>query len=293
MKRLFALINAAAIVFCLSGCSITMLREVYESETGETLPIKEGTLVTEYTYFIQYTETKYADGTSTKIHYEYRDIKDPRNPSHITQENSQCIYYENGEIIGTETYIRDEYGNILTSTPDWEGGETQTFEYTYDENDHILTETAYTNGALNYEAVYTYDEQGNRTCAEYRGDSVERFEYAYDNQSRLIEETRYLDGSRMNRTITEYDESGNRQKVTFFDGTGNLTGYEEYTFDQKSSKETVREYSSSGTLQRYFVNSYNIDNKMIYQEVFSPEDKLISATNWYMVRSSYTYMDYD
>lgn len=76
------------------------------------------------------------------------------------------------------------------------------------------------------------------------------------------------------------DTNGHRTKITFLDGSSNLTGYEDCVFDEKTYKETVSRYGAVGTLTGSVINWYDVYGNIIVQEAYDPREQLLSTTRW-------------
>ena len=294
MKKLFILIPIFALL--LTGCGFRIASQA-AGETFPTLPELER--VETATYSVGRITTEYADGSSEKQVYD----------QDYNSAYTSCTFYKNGTVVGTETYTTDEHRNILTATPDWEGGKPRSYSYTYDEAGNLLTEEAFLDGKPDYTTEYSYSPEGILTKKAVTPASGLRCEYLFDSQGRETERLDFDGDILTARTITEYGNHGKRAKVTVYDGFGNVTCWEDYSFNSKSSKETVLEYSGEGELLRKLVNTYDIYDMLMMQEVYTfqwpstsypsthqppstqdihtPEEVLFSTTYWYNLKHSF------
>ena len=272
MKKLFVLILAPALL--LSGCSLPVVIDTVDSVL-ETAP--ELQRVETSTFLVHRITTEYPDGREEKQTFEF----DNRNYL------QSCTYYLNGEETGTDTYTVDEYGNLLTVTPDYTEGKEQAYSYTYDENGKILTEEYYISGNLDYTAEYSYNESGTLTQKIVTPAKGLRSEYRYDPQGRETERLDYEGDAVQYRTVTEYAEYGKKQSVTVYGGDGTVTCREDYSFDSKSSKETILEFSGQGDLLRKRIVTYDTHDNPMMEEIYSPEDTLLSTSYRHIVQHKF------
>ena len=275
MKKLLIFTLVSCLLF--SGCSLRVVADAADSvlATAPELERVETSL-----FLIHRITTEYADGREQKQSFEFDNRNFPLS----------CTYSIDGEETGTDTYTVDEYGNILTVTPDYEDGNTRTYSYTYDENGNILTEESILQGSLDYTAEYSYNETGTLAKKVITPAKGLRAEYHYDAQGRETERIDYDGDAVQYRTVTEYAAHGKKLSVTIFDRNGNVTWREDYSFDSKSSKETVLEYSGEGQLLRKRVVTYDVHDNPMMEEVYSPEDTLLSTTYRHIVQ--HKFIDY-
>lgn len=275
MKKLFVLILASTLL--LSGCSLPVVIDTVDSVL-ETAP--ELQRVETSAFLVHRITTEYADGREEKQVFEF----DNRN---FLQS---CTYYLNGDETGTDTYTVDQYGNLLSVMPDYEGGQSRAYTYTYDESGNILTEECRAEDRLDYTAEYTYNENGTIARKSITSAKGLRTEYLYDAQGRETERADYDGEALQYRAVTEYAEHGKKQSVTIYGSGGEVTYREDYSFDQKSSKETILEYSGEGALLRKRIITYDTHDNPMMEEIYSPEDTLISTTYRHIVQ--HRHIDY-
>lgn len=275
MKKLVVLILAS--VMLLTGCGLRVAIDA-ASSVLETAPELER--VETSTFLIHRITVEYADGREEKQVFDFDDRNYP----------ASCEYYVNGELTGTDTYTVDEYGNILTATPDYADGEQRTYVYTYDENGNILAEESYLDGSLDYTAECTYNESGILIQKVFLNADGPYAQYHYDAQGRETEHLYYDADVLQSRTVTEYADHGKRLKVTGFSSDGQVIWWEDYSFDQKSSKETILEYSAEGELLQKRIVTYDTHDNPMMEEVYQPDGTLISTTYRHIVQ--HKHIDY-
>lgn len=275
MKKLLALILISCIL--LSGCGLRVAIDAADSvlETAPELQRVESSI-----YLIHGITTEYADGREERQRFEFDNRNFPRS----------CTYYLDGNETGTDTYTVDEKGSILTVTPDYPDGKVQTFSYTYDENGNILTEEGYIGDSLDYTAEYSYNESGILIRKAITSLTGLRSEYSYDARGREQERLDYDGDVLQYRTVTEYADHGKKLSVTVYCSDGSVTRREEYSFDAKSSKETVLEYSGEDSLLQKRVVTYDTHDNPMMEEVYGPDGTLISTTYRHIVQ--HTIIDY-
>lgn len=266
MKKLFALILTCALLLC--GCGLRTVIDV-AGEVIATAP--ELKRVETVTFSLYRVTTEYADGTEEERVYDWN-----QTPTHAIPVT--CTYYKNGEKVGTDTYTSDEHCNILTVTPDYEGGQNRSFSYTYDDKGNVLIEEAFLEGQADYTAEFTYSEGGSLAKKVVTPVKGLRSEYLYDSQGRETERLDYDGDTLATRTVTEYADYGKRAKVTIYDGSGKVTYWEDYSYDRKSSRETALEYSADGELLRELHNYYDTYDQLMRQEAYTPEGTLLYTT---------------
>lgn len=229
MKKILLVLLTLIIV--VSGCGISV-----ESESTTVPKLMEMTVT-------------YADESTQKREYVYEPT--------ASWPAKACDVYENGVLLGREEYSYDEKYNTTKITQNWEGGNTQVFEYTYGENGLMSSKTLFQNDVEEYTIIYTYDTTNH-----------------------IVEMKEFHDDVLFQYTQIKYDENGHRQTQTLFSGTDEVISYFNYVFDEKKLKETAKEYTSDGTLVGYLVNQYNNMNVITQEEAFNPDDSLISHTYW-------------
>lgn len=275
MKKILAIIVLSSLL--LTGCS---LRVAIDSVDSVLATAPELQRVESHTYLIYRETTEYADNREEEKSYDY----DNRN--HLIS----CTYYSNGEKLGVDTYTTDEFGNILTVTPDDPNGDFRVSSYTYGESGNILTEEATLNGILDYTISISYNEAGiiqSKVIAHANG---HRTEYYFDSLGRETECSEYTSQTLQTRTVTEYADHGKRHKVTIYDGSGNVTGWTDFQFNPTSSKETILEYAGDGTLLQQQIATYDIHDQLMMLEVLHPDGTPISTTYRHIVQ--HTLVDY-
>lgn len=275
MKKLLTLILVSCVL--LSGCGMRVAIDAADRvlETAPELQRVESSV-----FLIHGITTEYADGREEKQKFEFDNRNYPRS----------CTYYLDGSKTGTDTYTVDEYGSILTVTPDYPEGKVQTFSYTYNENGNILTEEGYVGGSLDYTAEYSYNESGTLIRKVITSLTGLRSEYTYDAQGRELERIDYDGDVLLYRTVTEYADHGKKLSVTVYASDDSVTRREEYSFDAKSSKETVLEYSGEDLLLQKRVVTYDTYDNPMMEEVYSPDGTLISTTYRHIVQ--HRFIDY-
>lgn len=275
MKKLFALILLSALL--LTGCGFRTVSNTVDQVLATAPELERVETVTFSLYSVL---TEYADGSSEKRVYDH-----DYNNTHTA-----CNYYKNGTKIGTDTYTCDEHGNILTSTPDYEGGENRSYSYIYDENGNILKKEAFLDGQSDYTEEYTYSGTDLLIKKVVTPTEGLRREYLYDPQCREFQHSDYDGDTLITRTVTEYADHGKRAKVTIYDENGKVTYWEDYSYDQKSSKETVLEYSADGELLRKLFNFYDTYDQLMRQEAYAPDGELLYTTYQHVM--PHTHIDY-
>lgn len=289
MKKLSVLALILTLVLSLSGCGINLIRNVYENETGETLPsMPEGEVVTDYYYWLYDVTVTDAEGNIYHTEYLYTDVVGENRSA--VQRRVGAVYYLNDEEIGRESYTHDAHGSIISIISEEEA--PRTFEYTYDEYGHILEETARSNDETLYTAVYTYDSLGNTVSEEYQTkQDTNRAEYTYDEKNRVTEIRSILNGSLISYTVTTYAQNSRPATVTTYDANGKIMQYEEYI--QNGSYETITVYANDETILRRMENTYSHADLLVKQEIYNPNGMLLSTSVWNYLTSSYTYMKYE
>ncbi len=243
MKRLFACLILTALL--LSGCGVLDDPEL-QSEIQKIIEENEREIVTVYYHDLYEVRTEYADGRTARQEYTYSE-----EAQKWLLQYTGCIYYENGQEVGREEYVRDEWDSVVSILTE---RSTTTFDLTY-EDYRVVKKVIFVNG----------EETGHE-------------EYAYNDQGLLTETRGYQDGTLTQRTVTEYGPEGRRTKITRYDGAGTVTGYDVCEFDKAKYKETLSRYDAGGILLGYWINSFDIHFNIIQEEAYSPEGGLISTT---------------
>lgn len=254
MRRLFALILIALL---LSGCAISI--PAYSSETE---PPKPPATEPEEAYPASNTLYKLLvelpDGSTRQEQYLFSRFGIGVEPP------TGCEYYENEVLIGTETFLWDEHGNLVQATPDWEGGQIRSFQLTYDSEGMLIHRTAYLDDQYQYSEHYTYDSQGRITeLAEYQGSAEEE---------QLVRQTH-----------TAYGDQEIPTAVKVFDAAGTLLTHQEWDYDPQRYRADIREYDAAGTLLRTMYNGYHQSGNLVRQEISDPEGNLLCTTSWWYV----------
>ncbi len=241
MKRLVCLILLALL---LSGCAISI--PVYQAEIpSATEPTEERQVVTVYYHNIYEENTEYPDGRTTRREYTYS-----QEAKRWLLQYTGCIFYENGQEVRREDYIRDQWDSIISI----QGEDTTDFALTY-ENYKVVKKVISVNGAEAGWEAYTYNDQG------------------------LLTETQVWEaGVLARRTVTEYDSDGHRTKVTHYDGGDNITGYALCEYDTSTHKETYTEYDAQDRLLGYRSHSCDLHGNILIEEAYDPEDNLLYTT---------------
>ncbi len=266
MKKLLVLLLSAALL--LSGCAFRAVAQDVE-KVLETAPEMEP--VETVTVCLHSHTLIYPDGTEEEKVYKFDNRSFPLS----------CEYYVNDRKTGTDTYTVDEHGNILTSTPDYEGGETRSYAYTYDEQGNVLTKEAFLEGTPDYTEAYTYSESGAMTAKTVTTADGLRTETLYDDQNRETERLEYDRENLVQRTVTEYAEHGKRQLVTVSDGSGNVTIREEYTYDAQASREAANIFDAQGSFLGHRDLYFDTFGHELKEETFDAQGELTLKECWY------------
>ncbi len=241
----------------LSGCAVSIPAYTSETEPAEVLVIRTKEKIIPYTLYEVTTEVP--DGITRREQYRYADFTIGEKPP------THCEYYENGELIGTETLTWDDSGNLVRAAPDWEGGQLRSFRLAYDQEGNLVSRALYLDDVYQYTQTYAYDGQGRVTeLAEYRGGAG-----AED-----------LEGHLFRRTVTEYGEYEVPASVTVYDGNGQLLSRQEWNYAPETYRADIREYDAAGTLLRTVYNGYSGKNVLVCQEISDAEGRGISNTYW-------------
>lgn len=257
MKKLIALVLVLVCVLTLMGCSLLFDQEL-KDEISDIIADSDVQLVTKTYHHLQEVNIEYANGDTCKLVYSY-----PEAANQFLKDYIGCIVFENDQQVRIEKYIRDEKDNIISVACD---SITTTFDLTYDENDRIITKVTSVDGV----------EQG-------------REEYSFNARGQIVEIVVYEKGTLTQRIVTEYDENGRRTRVTRYDSSKNVTGYDVCEFDQKKNKEKVTQYDVNGALLGYLWKSYDIYDLVLVEEAYDAGDNLLSTTRWSYQSGEITY----
>lgn len=263
MKKLLCLLLP---LLLLTGCSFRTA--TYSSATEPEKPDTEFRRETIYYHVLYDVTTEYADGRTEAIHYTFGDGKTYAYGEHyLDRRPVSAEFEEDGELVRTEEYIRDESGNITAIIPDGDDSKAQRFELTYDENGNIIQRLV-TGGSS----------------------EADKEVYAYDGQNRVCELSEYSGGQLLRRTETVYAENGYVDTVTVYDANGAVTLLQKYTLNEDGYSETVLEYDGDGTLLSRREKGHNVDHLVVSEEVYDAEDNLLYSIYSRYSTGSYSYL---
>lgn len=241
-----------------------------------------------------------ADGTCTMdIMYEYNE--DGKEVHRVQQyygdlewtDESFCTYPDaftrqqtfidqntgNRSQVDTITYNED--GAILTETstdyrPDGTENIMRQIEYTYDKHGNLIRKeehsTATVGHALNHISIteYTYDSDGNRLTEKLTSSSE-------GQEDKVFTDSEY-----------QYDSKGNKIREI-----SNLTDDHTYSpilYEYNGKDQLIKEsdYASTApdTLKQYFVYEYDNSGNRVKYSRYSPEDQLLSYTEYEYIKIS-------
>lgn len=197
-----------------------------------------------------YKDTRLADETD----YIDSKISGYKKISSVIQRDQsasvQIKYYdENGELIKTEVFSNDKYGN-QTSYSCYDKNGTQISSvvrsYVYDSYGNVTSCSLTNSSSDTIECVYRYDERSNIVySAIYKNDLatvVTTYSYVYDDQSRVSEATQ----------STLYSASGQSsvKTVKYTYASGNMTARTEFDQANNILFSGSYDYSEDGTMLR-------------------------------------------
>jgi hypothetical protein len=264
MKKIFALICAAAILLC--GCGPS--QEATDPTEGEsTAPPEQKTVYvhssitrrdasgsvhhTEYVYNEKnmLTHVVITDQEGTEIQRYQVTCDEYGNPQEWSTDlkgaRSSIVYQfdSKGRTVGTYAYSND---TLITSTEyTWSGdlrisstvkapaqNYDQRIEYSYDEKGHLIRQDQYMDGTLSAYAICTCDDQGRLLLSQ--GYNMENTPvstitciYGENTETRT---TTSADGTVIQRQVMTYDNHNNLLTSTLYDGENNILTLETHTW---------------------------------------------------------------
>ena len=198
----------------------------------------------------------------------------------VYSEDGRILSYRSEGVYSTEevTYRYDELNRMVeryseTTWADDEGYDDiywsrETLEY--DIWGNLKSEITEESGDVITENHYTYDEYGRNLTQIYRSNYGETTTvYAYDENGNVSRYT-YIDDDG-ETTVSDYvrDADGNILRRTTTDAQGNVTAWEEYTYDEYG-REIKSIYSyDGGNYQYVYTYTYNAQGQMTHSETNS------------------------
>jgi len=197
--------------------------------------------------------------------------------------------------ITTRKFHYDSFGKLI------EDGSTIFYnKYSYDENDRLIMVESSVNGSL-LSSSYIDPNNPPRTELMTSANSTITWKrsFKYDKQERLSKIENYTKKDGKNFEFTSFQtfefKEGNIYRENFFDETGNITQFYEYTYDQKGNrtKERYNVCIIDGTPSNpklYYEKTYKYDNnknpyqilKIVGPSFYTSENNMIEMTTvWY------------
>lgn len=276
MKKIFALLLAVSLCFCLFGCDIEettdpekndknedTTEETTDSEKSEKYDealdlIGEGKYEDAYAIFEELGDFKDSEEQLAKFHYipvdaiikyvegtytEYINIDITLNDMNLIEQ----VYASIGDEYQNFEWKYDENGNVVRFISTYGSGSIQICEYEYDSNNNCTRRTyIYNDGSTSEDNIsYFYDSKGNITekvkTSEYGTDT---YTYIYDANNKLIKATRTSSSWGTAIMNYSYDAQGNVIKV------GERESSDTYTY-------YFYEYDNNGNIVKISKDGYN------------------------------------
>lgn len=236
------------VLFFLIPIGATICRVMQDEDVRDAMDeLEDLTLITDTYHFPMEYVTEYADGTV--ICEKYIESEDPL----VYDDNPiRCIYYENDSQIGQADFVRDQFRNLTQVTTD---DSVTEYALTYDEHNRVIQRVTMVDGV----------ETETRTCR-------------YDDQGNLVESIYYQNNAQLMRIVTDYNSQGHRTKISHYDASDQLAGYEVCDFNEESYNEIVQQYDADGNLLQYLEIAYSTYGKPILEKVFDASGSLLRTT---------------
>lgn len=249
MKKIFALLLAVSLCFCLFGCDfINGVTDAVEGllnpENGDKYDealdlIGEGKYEDAYAIFEELGDFKDSEEQLAKFHYI------PVDAAIKVEEGGETAY------INADITLNDM--NLIEKVYMSYGNEYQNFEWKYDENGNVVEYAENAGSVTNrwtYKEEYEYDENGNvvRCIETYGSGSIQIYEYEYDSNNNQTRKTIIWNNGQTSEYTTSYtyDSNGNITKKvkTSEYGTDTYT----YIYDANNKLIKATKTNSSGTV---------------------------------------------
>jgi hypothetical protein len=163
-------------------------------------------------------------GEIDKVIYEFGNtekIVKQFSYSDLGSADSAILYDENGEIIGRETYVLDDDGEI-TEQIEANAANVETIRITrsYDDLSNPVEESKFTDGRLTETTSSTYGANGKveRKVTSYKGHGYQIIdEYKYDAAGNMIHNVSFHNDFLVFENKCEYDENNNLITEEFYE----------------------------------------------------------------------------
>ena len=164
------------------------------------------------------------DGEIEKVVFEYGDghkVVKQFGLSELGHADKVTLYDENNVILGYETYVCNEYGEVVERIVlDEEGIETLKLTNTYDNNGNVLEERKIVGGKLAEVTSHAYDSSGKVVRKELKNKS-EGYqvvdEYKYDDDGNMVHNTTFKNGTLIFENKCTYDKDNQLLTEEFFE----------------------------------------------------------------------------
>jgi hypothetical protein len=159
-----------------------------------------------------------------KIIYEYGDTHKIVKEFHFRElglADSATLYDEVGSVVGYETYILNEAGQIIEQVEtNAENVETTKYIKVYDEMERSIEDKKFVDGRLTETILFTYDAIGN-VARKVTANNVHGFQviddYKYDQFGNMLHNTSFQNDFLVFENKCEYDDRNNLLTEEFFE----------------------------------------------------------------------------
>lgn len=227
---------------------------------------------------------------------------------YLTQKQ---ITHANGDVT-KYTYSYDDHWQLITASVCLNGEEISRDDYFYKEEGRLVQCLSSSGDALLdvWEYRREFDTEGDLIrCSTYQnGNRNEITEYTYNSSGRLTEKaTRYTGSEMVHRETRTYDTGGNLLSVQLDRGqdsrlkreivcdasgmqvresytrNGTLSGWTDFTYSEDGKQVNARFFGTDEALQAVKVSRYDTHGNLLTEEVYTPDDTLLS-------RAVYSYL---